>query len=273
MEFDAKIKEDALFNYAKLTYELSYSPFNETIKAFDKYITLYPNSGRNNSAYQYLVQVFMVTKNYRDAISAIDKIKVKNQEINQAYQRVTYYRGLELFNEQSYDQALDFFDKSLENNYSNSLTASARYWRAEAKYRSGDYNSAISGFNQFLQSPGAFSTPEYNEAYYSLGYAYFKLEDYDHAGSAFRKYQDASAGKRTQKVADVYNRLGDSYFIARDYAEATKNYQQAFSMKIYDADYALFQMAFCNGLQRNQQVKITQLKNLATSYSRICIHR
>ena len=35
-DFDAKIQEDALFNYAKITYELSYSPFNETIKALDR---------------------------------------------------------------------------------------------------------------------------------------------------------------------------------------------------------------------------------------------
>ena len=41
-DFNPQIKEDALFSYAKLSYELSYSPFNETIKAFDKYISLYP---------------------------------------------------------------------------------------------------------------------------------------------------------------------------------------------------------------------------------------
>ncbi len=157
MDFDAGVKEDALFNYAKLTYELSYSPFNETIRAFDKYITLYPNSDRNTAAYQYLVDVYMVTRNYRDAISSIEKIKVKNSDINKAYQRVTYYRGLELLANQATEEAIALFDKSLENKYINSITAGARYWRSEALYRSGDYNSAVSGFNQFLQSPGATS--------------------------------------------------------------------------------------------------------------------
>ncbi len=266
MDFDAGIKEDALFNYAKLTYELSYSPFNETIKAFDKYITLYPNSDRNTAAYQYLVQVYMVTKNYRDAISSIEKIKVKNPEINQAYQRVTYYRGLELFSNQSYEQALEYFDKSLENNHSNATTAGARFWRAEALYRAEDYNAAIAGYDQFLQSPGATSLPEYNEAYYNLGYSWFKLEDYSRAGAAFAKYMNAMQGKRTAKMADVYNRLGDTHFVAREYAEAVKNYQQAFSMKIYDADYSLYQLAFCSGLQRNQAGKISQLRSLITSY-------
>ncbi len=266
MDFDAGIKEDALFNYAKLTYELSYSPFNETIKAFDKYITLYPNSDRNTDAYKYLVDVYMVTRNYRDAISSIEKIKVKNPEINQAYQRVTYYRGLELFTNGEYEQAMVLFDKALENRYSNPITAGSRYWRAETLYRTGDYNAAISGFHQFLQSPGASTLSEFNDAYYNLGYSYFKLEDYTLAGNTFRKYLSAMQGRRTDKVADVYNRVGDSHFVAREYPEAVRNYQQAFDMKIYDADYALFQLAFCSGLQRNQAGKIALLRSLTTSY-------
>lgn len=268
MEFDERIKEDALFNYAKLTYELSYSPFNETIKAFDKYISLYPNSERNSAAYQYLVEVFMVTRNYRDAIAAIEKIKVKNTAINQAYQRVTYYRGLELFGNQAYEQAVEHFDKSLAyRSLNRQLEAGALFWRSEALYRLGDYNAAINGFNQFMKTAGAFSMPEYNEANYSLGYAYFKLEDYSQASSFFRKYLNAVQGKRSEKVADAYNRLGDTYFQVRDYSEAVKNYQQSLSMKLYDADYALYQLALCSGLQRNQEAKINQLRSLISGYS------
>jgi TolA-binding protein len=263
---DAGIKEDALFNYAKLTYELSYSPFNETIKAFDKYITLYPNSERNTAAYQYLVEVFMVTKNYRDAIASIERIKNRNPELNKAYQRVTYYRGIELFNNQSYDQAIGMFDTALQNNYQPAITAGARFWRSESLYRTGDYNNAITGFNQFLQTQGASSIPEYYEAYYSLGYSYFKLENYPSAGIAFNKYLDVNEGKRNKKLADVNNRIGDTWFVSRQYNEAAASYQKAFSMKIYDADYALYQMAFCSGLMQNQPAKITQLTNLVTSY-------
>src|SRR5690606_16241257 len=115
LDFNDKIKEDALFNYAKLTYELSYSPFNETIKAFDKYIELYPNSEKNTEAYTILSEVYMVTKNYKDAVTSIEKIKVKTPAILKAYQRVTFYRGLELFNNLAYNQSISFFDLSLEN--------------------------------------------------------------------------------------------------------------------------------------------------------------
>ena len=34
LDFDPEIKEESLFNYALLTYELFHSPFNEAIDAF-----------------------------------------------------------------------------------------------------------------------------------------------------------------------------------------------------------------------------------------------
>lgn len=267
LEFDYRIKEDALFNYAKITYELSYSPFNETIKAFDKYIASYPNSERNNMAYQYLVQVYMVTRNYDDAINSIEKIQVKNSSINKAYQRVTFFRGLELFNNLSYDAAIISFDKSLENSYADrELKAGAIYWKAESLYRLGDYNSAISEYNKFLLTPGAFSLDEYKDAHYNLAYSYFNLKDYGNASDGFRKFLTAEQGKRTEKVADAYNRLGDCFFLVRDYNQAVANYQKAYSLQLYDPDYALFQVAFCEGLDRNQNGKITQLRKLLNDY-------
>ena len=55
LDFDKKIKEESLFNYAKLTYETSYSPFGEAIAAFQEYIDLYPGSKRIQEVYDYLV--------------------------------------------------------------------------------------------------------------------------------------------------------------------------------------------------------------------------
>ena len=266
-DFNERVKEDALFSYAKLTYELSYSPFNETIKAFDRYIATYPNSERNAEAYRYLVEVFMVTRNYRDAINSIEKIQVKTPAILRAYQRVTYYRGLELFNNLAYNQAVDFFDLSLENSsHSRELNASALFWKAEALYRVGDYNNSISTYNQFLLTAGAFSLPEYQDAQYNLAYAHFKLEDYESAASLFRKYINAMQGKRSEKLADALNRVGDYYYLKTNYALAQQNYQQAYNMKIYEADYALFQIAFCQGLQRNQQGKVNNLERLLAGF-------
>jgi len=266
-DFDAKIKEDALFNYAKITYELSYSPFNETIKAFDKYITSYPNAERNDVAYDYLVKVYMSTSNYRDAMASIENIKVKNQSVKKAYQRVAYYRALECFNNLDYNGALENFNKSIEaGDFNKNYHALALFWKAETLFRLNDFNKAITGYNAFMKSPGAIVLPEYKTAHYNLAYAYFQVKDYSAASDYFRKYLNLEDDLRSEKVADANNRLGDCNFLNRDYSQAISNYDKALRLNVYDADYALFQKAFCLGLQRDNQGKINALNSLIQSY-------
>ena len=266
-DFDAKIKEDALFNYAKITYELSYSPFNETIKAFDKYIVLYPNSERNDVAYDYLVKVYMSTSNYRDAMASIENIKVKSPSVKKAYQRVAYYRALEGFNNLDYRGAIENFDKSIDaGDFNKNFRALALFWKAEANYRLGDYSQAITGYNSFIKSPGAFSLPEFKTAHYDLAYAYFQTKDYAGASDFFRKFLNLENDLRSEKVADANNRLGDCYFLNRDYAQAISSYDRSLRLNLYDADYALFQKALCLGLQRDNQAKISALQQLVQNY-------
>ncbi len=266
-DFDAKIKEDALFNYAKITYELSYSPFNETIKAFDKYISLYPNSERNDAAYDYLVKVYMGTSNYREAMASIEKIKVKNPSVKKAYQRVAYYRALECFNNLDYQGAIENFDKSLDaGDFNKNYHALALFWKAEALFRTNDFNKSISVYNSFLKSGGIFALQEYKTAHYNLAYAYFQVKDYASAADYFRKYLNLEDDTRSEKVADANNRLGDCNFLNREYAQAIANYDKALRMNVYDADYALFQKAFCLGLQRDNQGKINALNALIQNY-------
>ncbi|MDR2911602.1 MAG: tetratricopeptide repeat protein [Bacteroidales bacterium] len=265
--FNERIKEDALFSYAKLTYELSYSPFNETINAFDRYISLYPNSERNTEAYRYLVDVYMITRNYSDAINSIEKIQNKTPDILRAYQRVTFFRGLELFNNQSYSQAINYFDLSLENgNYDRNLNARALFWKAETLYRTENFRNSITVYNQFLNTAGIYSIAEYQNADYNIAYAHFKLEQYDQAATHFRKYINANQGVKMAKLADAYNRVGDYYFLNNNYNNAIQNYSQSYNMRLFEPDYALLQIAFCQGLVRNQQEKISSLTNLLANF-------
>jgi TolA-binding protein len=265
--FDPKIKEDALFNYAKITYELSYSPFNETIKAFDKYITSYPNAERNDVAYDYLVKVYMSTSNFRDAMTSIENIKVKSPSVKKAYQRVAYYRALECFTNLDYSGAIENFDKSLDaGDFDKNYRSLSLFWKAEANYRLNDFNKAISQYNSFLKTAGAFSLPEYKLAHYNLAYSYFQLKDYANASDFFRKYLNLDGDARSEKVADANNRLGDCNFLNRNYPAAILNYDKSYRMNLYDADYALYQKAFCFGLQRENEQKISALQLLVQTY-------
>jgi tetratricopeptide (TPR) repeat protein len=266
MSFNPTIEEDALFNFAKLSYELSYSPFNETIKAFDQYITKYPNSERNDAAFDYLVKVYMTTRNYRDATSSIEKIKVKSPSVREAYQRVTYFRGLEMFNDGNYRGAIDFFSKSLENaTFNQTYKAQAQYWKAESNYRLGQFQTAIEGFTTFQSLPGAFSLPEFSNAYYNIGYCYFGMKKFHDASVWFRKYLNQSRTTPTMN-ADANNRTGDYYFLNREYQEAIKHYTASFSTKAFDPDYALYQRALCRGLDKDLNGKYNDLKALEVQF-------
>src|SRR6185312_9982265 len=64
MDYDPKLKEDAMFNYAKLTYELSFDPFDQAIGVFNNYLTNYPNSPHKEEVYRYLVNMYSSTRNY-----------------------------------------------------------------------------------------------------------------------------------------------------------------------------------------------------------------
>ncbi len=267
LDFDPQIKEDALFNYAKLTYELSYSPFNETIKTFDRYISQYPDSKHNAEAYRILSQVYLVTKNYKDAIASIEKIDNKTPEILKAYQRVTLYRGLEQFNNANFEGAIANFDRSMKNGkYNHKLNARAQYWKAEALYRTGDYDNAATAYKNFQQMPGTESIKEDTDYNYNTGYTCLKTGKKDKAAGHFSKYIHEMQGKRSTKIADAYNRLGDNYFTKSNYNQAIENYTMSYNMRLYEADYALLQIAFCLGLQQKQQEKISKLNLLLSGF-------
>ncbi len=263
LDFDTTIKEDALFNYSVMTYELSYTPFNEAISGFNQFIELYPKSRRIDEAYAYLVNAYLNTRNYRDALLSLNKIRNKTPEIRKAYQRVAFYRGLELYSNLRFEDAVDMMNMSLQYaQFNPAIAAQAHYWKAEAYYRLDDFVEAIKTYNRFLLTQGAFGLDEYNLAHYNMGYSYFKLKDYQNALSWFRKYNSLTREAKTRIVGDALNRIADCFFITTDYATAIDYYDRAIRNGQSDVDYAFFQKGFSLGLQNKKNEKIQVLAEM-----------
>lgn len=267
LDFDLSVKEDALFNYAVMTYELSFTPFNEAISGFNQFIEQYPNSRRIDEAYSYLVNAYLNTRNYRDALLSLDKIRNKTPEIRKAYQRVAFNRGLEVFNNLRFEDAVDMMNLSLQYaQFSPAISAQSHYWKAEAYYRLGDYDEAIRVYNRFLLTQGAFDLEEYNMAHYNMGYSYFKKRDYQNALLWFRKYTSLTREAATRITGDALNRIGDCFFITTDYASAVEYYDRAVRNAQSDPDYAYFQKGFSLGLMNRLPEKIESLTTLIRQY-------
>lgn len=268
--FNKEIQEDALLNYAKLSYELSINPYNEAVEAFQKYIKDYPNSYRTEEANIYLMAIFMTTRNYKDAYTSVENIKNKDFKIKTAYQKITYFRGVELFNDKDYNQSVSFFDKSLTYPIVEDITAQSLFWKAESYYRLASYDSAIVSYNLFsLKTIGAYSLPIYTQAYYNLGYAHFKKKDYINANIAFRKYILYEKKEPKEMMADAYLRIGDCFFINKEYTSALENYEKMIKIGVKtDLDYAIYQRACSWGASGNFEKKADGLKDLIDNYKK-----
>lgn len=267
MDYNTDIKENSLFNYAVVTYELSLSPFNEAVKAFNEYIKLYTYSNRTDQAYNYLALAYMSTKNYKAALESIDKIKKKDNTINKAHQRIAFFRGLELYNSLQFDESNDLFDKSLEfSSYDPLLASRTYYWKGESQFRLGNYKEAITWYTKFTNSPGAATLEEFDLTNYNIAYSYFNLKSYDEALDYFRRYTGQMKDAKTKTVADSYNRIGDCYFMKLSYWVAIENYEKAMTLGVTDADYSLFQKGFALGLVSRQEKKVATLNQLLKEY-------
>ena len=267
MDFDKKLKEESLFNFAKLTYETSYSPFGEAIAAFQEYIELYPGSDKIDEAYNYLVATFTQIRNYKAALTALDKIGSKDSRIEEAYQRVAFFRGLELFNNMEISQSVDMFSKSLKyEKYNRGFRARAIYWRGEANYRLGLYADARDDYEFFMGIPGSSQLQESGMVRYNLGYALFNLKDYNGALSHFRTFESSSSNVKPEIQIDTKVRIADCYFITTNYQQAISYYDKVIASGKADADYAMFQKGFCLGLTNNDRGKIEVLTSLISKY-------
>lgn len=266
MDFEKNVKEEAQFNYALIIYQQSYSPFNESIRAFEEFLKNFPESHYRNKVYNYMVNLYLTTKNYKEALASIQKIENKTLAIYEARQQITHSLGVQNFINNDFEGAIDAFDESLiDAKYNNQLAASTLFWRGEAYYKLKEYDKAASDFTTFVNSVGARSCKEFNLAHYNIGYANFTKKKYNDALVWFRKYVNLEEENKTL-IADATNRIGDCYFNQRSYDDAAKNYAQVYSLRGPGADYACFQEGFILGLKKDYNGKISTMEKLIKAF-------
>ena len=265
--FHEDIAREALFHYALLSFEMSYDPYNEAILAFQKYIREYPESPRTEEAYGYLVDLYLTTSNYRDALSSLENTSLDTPRLREAYQRVTYYRGVELFNNGDFRNAIDLFARTQRFTENRRLTAASLYWKGEAYFRIEEYEESIRAHEEFLVTPGAFSLDYFNRAHYNIGYAHFKLGRYNRAITPFRNYI-SETNDDDRMVNDATLRAADAYFMSKQYQPALTWYQRAISMDVVDTDYAVFQKGLVEGILGNFEEKIRTMEQLLSDHPR-----
>ena len=189
MEFDLKIQEDAYLNYAKLSYEIG-NPYQSVPGVLSAFMDKYPATPFKQEIQTLLINSYITSKNYKEALTLLEKNKSPENRL--AYQKVTFYRGLELYTDGKYQEALGLFKKSAAEQRDPRFTARATFWKAETEYGLDQFSEALLSFKQFLAFAQAKSTPEFKHANYNLAYTYFKQKEYEQAAKYFQQYVETA---------------------------------------------------------------------------------
>ena len=265
MDFDSKVREDALFQYAKLSYELG-NPYESPQLVLASFVDQFPDHPENALVEQLLVDSYTQLGNYKQAIELLNAGGTFKD--NTSLQKVLFLQGHKSYRQGNYREAADYFEKASEKKESNEIALKALYWQAQSGYQFNDFAGALALFERFSQKKTAQNLKEWKALNYNRGYAHFKLKQYGAAIEAFEKQQRNVKLLSKELRHDLYLRLGDSYFANKQYWPAMETYNKAIALDPAKSSYAIFQKAISYGFVGRNNKKIETLKSLVNTQVR-----
>ena len=267
-----ELKDEATYNYGLLSAEL-----NHDREAVNALMEIQSSSQYYTVAQEALAKLFLRTNDYDNAIKILEELDKSNPTLKEAYQRVTYYKGKQLFAAGKAKPALDYFTQSLAYPADPTIEIETLFAKGSALNALDKYSESNSVLNQFSSRNATSKSDSRYLAPYIQGYNYLKLNNYPSASTGFAKTVSSidrdratlSSGYiRDNVLSDALVRLGDCAFHANDYITAQKNYQRSYKMKKNDFVYAYFQTGLIYGLQGDPIQKIVILEDLQKNYSK-----
>ena len=127
---------------------------------------------------------------------------------------------------------------------------------------------AYNDYRRYLSLIGNRITNYSGLANYGAGYVLYNKQDYKEAFNSMRKVIETSdkSGVGNEILADACLRAADCMFYDRQYSQAREYYGMALNIDRRTGDYALYQTAIVNGLQRDYTQKIKNLDRLVGDY-------
>lgn len=244
LTYDGKMTEDAMFNYAKLSFDL-----NGDTSVFADYLKKYSDSVRGEQIYSYMALASLANRDWQSAIDFYDRIDILSGAEKNNYVHANYLRGSELLENGSYRLAIQCMKAvtyyAPKNDRVNQL---ARYALGEAYYRDRQYAESSAQFVELYNASALFGMPQAEMLSYGAAYSALKEGDYARAGKWFDVY--CKDGGKTC-LRDALTRKADCFFAQNSYKEAAEAYGDVMS-RYPDTDdaYVAYQCAVASGLTK-----------------------
>lgn len=275
--FSAEIREQALFKLGKTYFAME--EYGRAIETLQDFRQAYPRSEQATEVNDLLSEAYLNTNNYRQAIEFIESLPNKTLQVRKAYQKVSFYAGTQAFNQSSYREAVELFDKSLEYPIDREIVAAASFWKGEAYSIGSKYDEAINAYAAVFRALGDQRRLEgMNEMYflkarYGIGYAYYNTKQYEKALEHFEAYVNTIERKSNGNplgrlnYEDALIRLADTYYVTKNYRQALMAYDKAIRQNNPDISYAYFQKGIIQGIQGRVEAAVDNFNAVIDRYS------
>lgn len=258
MNYNDSISENALINYAILSFIPGIDPFNETVTVLNEHIKNNPNSNNINELQEVTIHILLNSNDYNAALECMEQYSELTPELKKIQSELTYSAGIQQYKEGNYTESINYFKKSTQ--------IEALFWMADAYYQTNDENKALQTYHQFIKSPKASNSDVYPLAYYNLGYIYHNRGDFNNSLIKFNEFINYDKSSDNIKQSDSWMRIGDGYFIQRQYNDAITAYSNAVKTDNKNIDYAYYQQAMGYGTLGKINEKINCLNIITTRY-------
>lgn len=263
-EYDIKIKEEAYYSYAKLSYQLD-PPFDNALEILNFYLERFNHPIHTKEIKTLMVEILQSTSQYPEAYSVLRDIRMPNFNQRKALQQLSFFMGVKEFNRQNFREALIFFASSNEYPIDDTYSYLSNFWMADCYFQLSDYEKSIDVYRSLPLSPDDHLI-EYEELKtYNLAYSYFQIQDYATAVQFFRSYEKVASD--SMKINDTYLRIADCYFMDSEFLLSSKYYDKAVRFNLFHTDYALYQNALSLGLIGRNSEKEKLLKRIVLDFT------
>ena len=261
MKFDAVIAEDALLNYARLSYEIGNS-YESPSTVLQRFVEAYPKNTAVNEIESLLLDSYVNSQNFDAALTLLDKFS--SSDYDEARQIVSYLKATSLYKSGQFAAAIEYYTAAIKADKNALIIANATYWQAQAYFELKEYTLALDLFQEAKRLPKFSSLDAAKTIDYHIGYCYFQLKNYPAAITAFERFLQQAQTVKYERDARL--RLGDSHFVLKAYWPAMDQYEKVRTLAPQKAGYAMYQQALSYGFVNRLAQKIDLLKALIAQF-------
>lgn len=265
MNYDPKVSETALYNYAAATTRGASVPFASSIPMLEEFLSRYSDSEYAPEIEGYLASAYYAEKNYSRALESISRIRQPGAKVLAAKQKILYEAGIEALSNSSPAKAEKYFSEAVGlEKYDKEVARASLIWLGDAQYALGKYSAAASSYSKYLGS----SKRDANRTLclYNLGYALYMQDRFADAASKFADALKASPALPAALASDARLRRADCLYYTGNYSAARTLFADAVKEAGADADYASLRHATLLGLTGDVDGKLRELSALPQKY-------